>query len=362
MLIGARRSFGDLREEFASRVSTHGPREARYWYCRQAVALISRRLASRLGANMRHDGRCCPHRNLPRRRGGMRDCHAICGTPGAPHSRGRERAWSSFFDAMRIRLLAGRAFNSGDHGDTRAVAVVSQSLVDRYWPGEDPLGRRFRLSADGDWINVVGVVGDVLQDWSQQRRAPTVYRPLAQDAPFTQAFVVRTVADPTGIAGDLRRAVATADPDQPIMDLKRMEDLIVDRSSGIVFLAGMLGVVAAIAFVLAITGVYSLMMFMASRRTQEIGVRMALGASWWHVIRVATAQAVRITVSGVALGGLLAAALGRSMASVLMEGVVSSLWQLGALAGMLTAVALTAAYLPARRAARIDPTLALRAE
>jgi putative ABC transport system permease protein len=267
-----------------------------------------------------------------------------------------------YFDAMRIRLLAGRAFNSGDRGDTRALAVVSQSLVERYWPGEDPLGRRFRLSADGDWITVVGVVGDVLQDWFQQRRAPTVYRPLAQDAPFTQAFVVRTVGDPTGVAGDLRRAVATADPDQPIMDLKPMADFIVDRSSGIVFLAGMLGVVAAIAFVLAMTGVYSLMMFMASRRTQEIGVRVALGASWWHVIRVATAQAVRITVSGVALGGLLAAALGRVMESVLMGGVVSSLWQLGALAGMLTAVALTAAYLPARRAARIDPTLALRAE
>ncbi len=100
----------------------------------------------------------------------------------------------------------------------------------------------------------------------------------------------------------------------------------------------------------------------ASRRTQEIGVRMALGASWWHVIRVATTQAVRITVSGVALGGLLAAALGRVMETVLRGGVVSSPWQLGALAGMLAAVALTAAYLPARRAARIDPTLALRAE
>ncbi len=269
---------------------------------------------------------------------------------------------NEYFATMRIPLLSGRVFNAADRGDTRAVAIVSRSLVDRYWSGQEPLGRRFRLSADGEWITVVGVVGDVLDDWFQQRRAPTVYRPLAQDAPFTQAFVVRTVGDPKSVAGDLRRAVATADPDQPIVDLKPMEDFIADRTSGIVFLAGILGVVSGIAFVLAVTGVYSLMMFMASRRTQEIGVRVALGASWWQVIRIATAQAVRITLVGVAAGGMLAAALGRVMESVLMGGVAIHLWQLGPLAGILAAVALTAAYLPARRAASIDPTVALRAE
>ena len=242
------------------------------------------------------------------------------------------------------------------------MAVVSRGLADRYWPGENAIGRRFKVAADGPWITIVGVVGDVLHDWFQQRRAPTVYRPLSQEAPFPHAFVVRTIGDPTSIAGDLRRAVASADPDQPVMELKSMEDHIADRTSGLTFVARALGVVAVIAFVLAITGLYSLIAFLASRRTQEIGVRMALGAGWWQVIRLATAQAVRITVAGIALGGLLAAALGRVMESVLQGGVSNSLWQLAGLIVLLTVVALAAAYFPARRAADIDPTVALRAD
>jgi putative ABC transport system permease protein len=242
------------------------------------------------------------------------------------------------------------------------VAVVSRSLADRYWPGEDPLGRRFKIAAEGGWITVVGVVGDVLHDWFQQRRAPTVYRPLLQDAPFGHAYVARTIGDPESVAGDLRRAVAAADPDQPIIELQSMEGHIVDRTAGVAFIARALGVVALIALVLAITGLYSLMTFMASRRTQEIGVRMALGAGRWQVIRLATAQAVRITLIGIVIGALMAAGLGRVMESVLQGGVASSLWSLAGLIVLLAVVALMAAYFPARRAAAIDPTIALRAE
>ena len=267
-----------------------------------------------------------------------------------------------YFSTMRLPLVAGRGFDDGDRLDTLAVAVVSRGVADVYWPGQSAIGRRFKVAADGPWITVVGVVGDVLHDWFQQRRAPTVYRPLSQEAPFPHAFVVRTIGDPTSIAGDLRRAVASADPDQPVMELKSMEDHIADRTSGLTFVARALGVVAAIAFVLAITGLYSLIAFLASRRTQEIGVRMALGAGWWQVIRLATAQAVRITVAGIALGGLLAAALGRVLESVLQGGVSNSPWQLAGLIVLLTVVALAAAYFPARRAADIDPTVALRAD
>lgn len=267
-----------------------------------------------------------------------------------------------YFSTLGIPILRGRVFNSGDRLETRPVAVVSQSVTERYWPNEDPIGRRFKLAADGEWITIVGVSGDVLHDWFQQRRAPTVYLPLAQDAPFAAAFVMRTIGDPESVAGDLTRAVAAADPDQPLLDLKTMEALMTDRTAGITFIARALGVVSLIAFALAITGLYSLMAFMAARRTQEIGVRMALGANWWSVIRLATAQAVRITLLGSIVGGAMAIGVGQVMESVLKAGVSNSLWYLPGLIALLWMVALTAAYFPARRAAAINPTTALRAE
>ena len=125
----------------------------------------------------------------------------------------------------KIPLLEGRLLNDGDRATTAPVAVVSRRLVERYWPDGDAIGRRFRLAADGPEITVVGVVGDVLHDWFQQVRFPTVYRPMTQDAPFTTVFVARTVGDPASVAGDVRRAVLAVDPDQPIVELAPMERL-----------------------------------------------------------------------------------------------------------------------------------------
>jgi ABC-type antimicrobial peptide transport system permease subunit len=208
----------------------------------------------------------------------------------------------------------------------------------------------------------VGLVGDVVHDWFLQRRAPTVYRPLSQETPFAHWFVVRTIGDPMGVAGDLRRAVAAADPDQPVSDVKSMEELISDRTAGLLFIARALTVVALIAFALAITGLYSLIAFMTSRRTQEIGVRIALGATWWDVIRATCSHAVRIIAVGLVIGGASGVAIGRLLESVLRGGVANNAWALVALMAVLALVALAASYLPARRAATLDPTIALRAD
>ena len=272
------------------------------------------------------------------------------------------RMTSDYLDAMGIPLLSGRPLNDADRRGTQEVALVSRLLADKYWPNADPLGRKFRIAPDGIDITIVGVVGDVMHDWFQQRRYPTVYRPLQQDVPFTLAFVVRTVGDPLSVAGDLRRAVAAQDPDQPIIEMQSMTAHVEQRTAGLRFIAKALGTVAAIALGLAILGLYSLMSFMVSRRTQELGVRMALGATRWQVIGLTTGHGLRITVAGLIVGGVAAYALGQLMESVLFGVVASSLWQLSALAIGVATVSLIASYLPARRTAQLDPTTALRAE
>jgi len=259
-------------------------------------------------------------------------------------------------------MLAGRGFTEADRQDTMQVAIVSQNFAQRYWADQDPIGRRFRTTPDGQWLTVVGVSADFLHNWFNQVRRPTFYVPYTQDAPFQAAFVVRTIGDPLSLAGDLRRAIAAADPNQPISKLQSMEEVIDERAAGLAFLANALAVVALIAFVLAVAGVYSLMAYNASQRTKEIGVHLALGASWWQVVRLTLGQALRITVIGMVLGSTMAVGVGQVMQSSLVGAVNNDLRTLVVLIVVLTAVALVAAYLPARRAANLDPTTALRAD
>ncbi len=266
---------------------------------------------------------------------------------------------SAYFAALKIPLVGGRLFDDNDRADSTPVAVVSSALVRRYWGEHDPIGKRFKVAIDGPWITVVGVVGDVVHNWFV-REFEAVYRPISQSAPYSIAFAVRTVGDPTALAGDLRRAVANTDPDQPIADLSTLATLVAERAAGFVFISRALGIVGLIALVLSVMGIYSLMAFLTAQRTQEIGVRMALGAGRWQVLRVAISRALVITAAGSAIGSALAVGAGRIMESLLFGLVTSDLPQLAGLSAVLTAAALLAAYLPARRATRIDPMTALR--
>ncbi len=266
---------------------------------------------------------------------------------------------SGFFAAMKIPLIRGRLFDASDRVDGPQVAIVSATLARNYWGDIDPIGKRFKLAIDGPWISVVGVAGDVVHNWFV-REFETVYRPLSQTAPYSVAFALRTIGDPTALGGDLRRAIAKVDADQPIASLASMETLVEERAAGFVFIANALGVVGAIALVLSIMGIYSLMAFLTAQRTQEMGVRMALGAGRWQVIRTSTNRAIVITAIGAGIGSVLALGLGRLMESQLFGLVSINLFQLAGLVAVLAAVALLAAYLPARRAARLDPMSALR--
>ena len=185
------------------------------------------------------------------------------------------RASADYLETMRIPLLAGRALGDGDGAEAPRVALVSQVLADRYFPGDDPLGRRFKLAEDGESITVVGIVGDVVYDWFANRRNPTVYVPLAQDPTLRLAFAARTAGTPEGMIPSLRQAVAAADPDQPLLTLRNMERVVTERVAGVDYFAKVLTVMSGLALLLALTGMYSLMAYLSARNTKEVGLRHA---------------------------------------------------------------------------------------
>ena len=236
-------------------------------------------------------------------------------------------------------------------------------LAERYFSGDDPIGRRFKLAEDGEWITIVGVVGDVVYDWFANRRNPTVYVPLAQDPSLAAGASPRAApATPEGLATAVRQAVAAADTDQPILTLRTMEQVVTDRVAGVNYFARVLTVMSGLALVLALTGMYSLMAFLTARNTKEVGVRVALGATTGQVTWLAASRAARITTAGLVVGTAMAFALGQFMQSALFGLVTPSLVVLAVAVLVLAAVTMAAGYVPARRAAGQDPWLALRTE
>ncbi len=275
---------------------------------------------------------------------------------------GRRRVTPSAFSALGIPLLGGRLLTEADRSGSVAVAVISQSLAATQWPGQPALGKRFRVASDGPLLTVVGVVGDIAQHWLVNTKRPSFYVPLAQDPPSGFHFVVRTVTDPLQVAAGLRAAVQAEDPELPVVALRSMEEVIADHTVGLRFAGRTLGVIAAISAVLAGVGIYSLMAFLMGRRTREMGVRMALGATQADVVRLSCRQALRLTVAGIGLGLVLAFFVGRGLESALFGVVTGNATLVAVLASVLAATALAAGYVPARRVSRTDPTIALRSE
>lgn len=272
------------------------------------------------------------------------------------------RVSPGYFDAMRIPHVAGRGLAPSDGPDAPRVAVVSRALAQRHFGEGDALGRRFRLDAEGPWITIVGVVDDVIQDWLSGQRRPTVYLPLAQDPTLRMTVLARTSVPPSGLAAAIRRAVAAGDADQPILKLAPMTDVIADRLAGLDYFADVLTAMSSIALVLALGGIHSLMTYLAARRTREMGVRVALGATAAQVTWLGVSRALTITVGGLAAGVALAVVLGRVMQSALYGLVAPSPLVIAAAGAGLALVTAAAGFFPARRAAALDPWQALKTE
>jgi predicted permease len=286
--------------------------------------------------------------------------------PGQPQLHGDVR-WVSpgYLETLRIPLLAGRAFTAQDRAGAERVAMIDDTLARQYWPNENPLGKRIRGagSPQAPWCTIVGLVGHIRQaDLSGDSSKGVYYYSLYQAPAPIASFVVRTSVDPRRLAGPMRDAIRAVDPSQPIFDLKAMDDRVSDSLGARRFSVTLLGVFAALAMLLAAIGIYGVVSYSVAQRTQEIGIRLALGAERRSVFRMVLGQALRLAAAGVVAGVAAAAVLARLVSSQLFQTSEFDPVTFAAVAGILVAVALAASYIPARRATRVDPLVALRYE
>ncbi|MGQ0732387.1 MAG: ABC transporter permease [Acidobacteriota bacterium] len=271
----------------------------------------------------------------------------------------------SFFRTMGIPMLAGRDFTPSDTVDGPQIAIVSAALVRRHLAGENPLGHRLRVNIGppgGLNAEIVGVVGDIAMTTLEGEARPAVYVPHTQLAIGVMSFVVRTDVEPTSLTKSLAQAVQAVDPELPVGQVQTMEEVVDATLARPRTVSVLLAAFALMALVLAGIGVYGVMAYAVSQRTQEIGVRMALGATAQSVRRLVLGQALRLVAGGVVAGLLAAVALTRVLESMLYETAPLDPATLAASAVLLVLVAALASYLPARRATRVDPLALLRAE
>jgi putative ABC transport system permease protein len=270
-----------------------------------------------------------------------------------------------FFRTMGIPHLVGRDFAASDLGDSPPVAIVSATLVRRHLSGENPLGKRLHVNIGrpgGGQYEIVGVVGDVKLTTLEGQMRPAVYLPHTQLAIGLMTFVVRTDSDPTSLINSVGAAVHAIDPQLPLADVRTMEDVVDATLARPRVVAVLLTVFALMAIVLAGVGVYGVMAYSVGQRTQEIGVRMALGATPQSVFRLVLGQGLCLVIVGVVAGLIAASALTRLLGTLLYETDALDPWTFGLTALLLILVATLASYVPARRGTRVAPVEALRME
>lgn len=272
----------------------------------------------------------------------------------------------TFFRTLGIPVLRGRGFEPSDDADAPRVAVVNLAAARAYWPGEDPIGSQIRLSLgwpEGAYAEVVGVVGDVRYGDLEEEPDPTVYLPFRQFTYHSNFFLARgETATPGSLAEPLRGAVLALDPGLPVYDIRPLQARVDDATSRARFSASLLGMFGALALVLAAVGVYAVMAFAVSGRIREIGLRIAVGARFGDVVRLVLRDGLILTGIGLILGLAAASALTRLVAGQLYGVGPLDPWTYAAVVGTLSLTALGASYLPAWRAARVDPLVALRDE
>jgi predicted permease len=271
---------------------------------------------------------------------------------------------SAYFRTLEIPLRRGREFTEQDSAGAAPVAMINESLAHRLWPeypnGQDPVGQHIRIGVNPQPVEVVGIVADMHQASVSLDPRPGVYRPSAQAPPPTAMFAVRTEGDPLQFVNAVRNQVLAIDPVQPVSAVQTMQDVVEADLGQQRLITMLLGSFASVALLLTVVGIYGMIAYSVAQRTQEVGIRRALGAQQSDILRLVVGQGLGLTLTGVALGLGGAFALTRVLKSVLFRTSATDKATFVGIALLFVVIALAASYIPARRAARIDPTTALR--
>jgi putative ABC transport system permease protein len=277
-------------------------------------------------------------------------------------------ATAGYFNAIGARLLRGRLFNQFDTGSSLRVAVINDTMAKRYWPNEDPIGRKFSLRNGGRsepgpvTLEIAGIVSDLRQDGLDKNPRPEFFRPHAQAPSGSLIYVIRTRSDAAALIPALRASIWKTSPGQPFYSVTTMDRLVSDSLKARRFNVALLGAFAGLALMLALTGVYGVMSFVMRQRTHEIGVRVALGAKARDIATLVLKHGFRLAIIGTVIGALAAFALTRLMSALLFGVTATDPATFAAVAVLIPVIALIACYIPARRAMKVDPLVALRYE
>jgi len=266
---------------------------------------------------------------------------------------------------MEIQLIGGRYFDSSDQPTSLPTIIINEALARRYFPDEDPVGKRIKFSKpaeQGAWRTIVGVVRNEKQDSLSADPKPEIYQSTSQSSQNEMTLVIRTGMEPETLIGAVRQEIKTLDKDLPLYDIKTMNDLVHGSVSRERFTTLLLVVFAGLALLLASVGIYGVMSYTVTQRTHEIGIRMALGAQTGDIFREVAGQSFRLAGAGVAIGLAGAFALTRLMAGLLYGVSTTDPLTFVLIALLLTGVSLVASYIPARRATKVDAMVALRYE
>jgi len=267
-----------------------------------------------------------------------------------------------YFQTMEVPLLQGRDFIEQDGGDGPLNLIVSESFARRFWPNENPIGKRFRSGAFDLFGTVVGVVGNVRNAGLENEGGPAFYFSYGRIGMPSLAVVVRTVAPPETMTAALRAPIASIDRDLPVYNVRTLDQLVYNAAGQPRFQTTLLSSFSAVALLLATIGVYGVMAYAVAQRTHEIGVRVALGARTRDVLGLVVRQGMTLSLIGVAIGLTLAFGLTRFLRGLLYQVSATDALTFALIPLLLVGVTLLACYVPARRATKVDPLLALRRE
>jgi putative ABC transport system permease protein len=274
-------------------------------------------------------------------------------------------ASSDFFTTLKVGLGAGRTLAESDKSEAPPVAVISRTMAKRFWPAGDALGSRIRLGPQDSaepWLTIVGILGDVRQNWWNPAARPVIYRPFAQAPQQSMVLLLRTASNPANFTAPVREIVRKLDPGIALNGVSTLESEVADSIAIIRIMGILMGVFGLVALSLSSVGVYGVLSESVAQRTQEIGIRLALGADPRGVMKMILRQALTLTAVGLAFALPLSFAIGRAMGNLIYGVVALNYGVLLGFAVLLLLVAVIAGYVPARRAMRVDPLLSLRYE